>query len=80
MNLSGGIAGGRIDRLVLKKDLANKYAFAEILDFKASFSNSVQQKTQLKIYANAVSLLFGIPQANVATKIVDYTNAKVCEI
>lgn len=80
MNLSGGIAGGRIDRLVLKKDLANKYAFAEILDFKASFSNSVQQKTQLKIYANAVSLLFGIPQTNVATKIVDYTNAKVYEI
>ncbi len=80
MNLNGGVVGGRIDRLVLKKDASNKYAFAEILDFKAAFACSAQQKAQLEIYAKAVSSLFGIARENVSTKIIDYTRGEIYKI
>ena len=58
---------GKIDRLHLERDDGGKPVRAHILDFKTDQTpNTQRHRPQMEDYRKAVSLLFGLPPAQIA--------------
>ena len=71
---------GSIDRIAVFADGANRYASAEILDYKPFASNPEKYAQQMRIYKTAASKIFGIAPEKIVCLIAGYLDGKVAEI
>ena len=71
---------GSIDRIAVFADGANRYASAEILDYKPFASNPEKYAQQMQIYKTAAAKIFGIAPEKIVCRIAGYIDGKVAEI
>lgn len=79
--LDGRWLSGKIDRLHLERDADGKPTRARVLDFKTDQApNPDRHRPQMDDYRKAVSLLFGLPPAQIACTLLFVRSGTIAEL